>query len=158
MSTSLNGWHRGERAIQAKLSYAGIMATAFAWIQASLDGDDRAFHSSLPFLPITTLDAAGRPWCSVVCAADGKPGFITSPSNKTLLLRVDVWEGDPLLETAKTFGVADKMLVAGIGIDFSSRERSKFAGWVSKLSNKNNAVELEFTVNQAIGCAASNPR
>ncbi|KAF7440228.1 hypothetical protein PC9H_000572 [Pleurotus ostreatus] len=149
---ALNGWHRGERAIQEKLGYRAAMAMAFAAIDGDMPEQHREFYvTRLPFVPVTTLDELGRPWGSILAGANGEPGFIQSPSDAKLVLDARVWEGDPLLQNSDLFGKKDKMLVAGIGVEFSTRRRNKFAGWISKLEKKGQQIQLQLDVNEAIG-------
>ncbi|KAL0946396.1 hypothetical protein HGRIS_012623 [Hohenbuehelia grisea] len=154
---ALVGWHRGERAIQEKLNYQAVMAMGFTWIEGDMPEQHREFYASrLPFLPVTTLDAQGRPWGSILAGRDGKPGFIRSPSYKTLTLDVRTWEGDPFWENTRArFGSAGEQLkpalVAGIGVEFSTRRRNKFAGSITRLLADGQDLQLEFDVNQAIG-------
>ncbi|KAF4576316.1 hypothetical protein EYR36_001084 [Pleurotus pulmonarius] len=149
---ALKGWHRGERAIQEKLGYRAAMAMAFAAIDGDMPEQHREFYvTRLPFVPVTTLDELGRPWGSILAGASGEPGFIQSPSDAKLVLDTQVWEGDPLLQNSELFGKKDKMLVAGIGVEFSTRRRNKFAGWISKLEKKGPQIQLQLDVNEAIG-------
>ncbi|KAF9495869.1 hypothetical protein BDN71DRAFT_1390638 [Pleurotus eryngii] len=149
---ALKGWHRGERAIQEKLGYRAAMAMAFAAIDGDMPEQHREFYvTKLPFVPVTTLDGLGRPWGSILAGANGEPGFIQSPSDVKLVLDTRVWEGDPLLQNSDLFGKKDKMLVAGIGVEFSTRRRNKFAGWISKLEKKGQQIQLQLDVNEAIG-------
>ncbi|KAG5220386.1 PNPOx domain-containing protein [Salix suchowensis] len=153
---ALKGWHRGERAIQEKLGYRAAMAMAFAAIDGDMPEQHREFYvTKLPFVPVTTLDGLGRPWGSILAGANGEPGFIQSPSDVKLVLDTRVWEGDPLLQNSDLFGKKDKMLVAGIGVEFSTRRRNKFAGWISKLEKKGQQIQLQLDVNEAIGYVAS---
>jgi hypothetical protein len=39
-----------------------------------------------------------------------------------------------------------KMLAGGIGLEFPTRRRNKFAGWVSRLDQKGDTVHLEMTM------------
>lgn len=152
---ALHGWHRGERQIHRKLNYESAVAIAFTAIQGDLPEQHREFYSTrLSFVPVTILDSAGRPWGSILAGHDGKSGFIQSPSDTTLVLDVKAWDGDPIVEAADLFGAKDTTLVAGIGIDFSTRRRNKFAGKISKFEKKNRFhLLLEFTVNETIGYA-----
>jgi hypothetical protein len=151
----LTGWHPGERTIHQKLNLDNDPAVSqlYMYIDEDMPHEHRVFHATrLPFVPVTTLDDAGRPWGSILAGSNGKPGFIKSPSNILLALDAKVWEGDPLIENAKLFGQKNQMLVAGIGIEFPTRRRNKFAGRVSSLTcNDEGNFQLEFTVNQAIG-------
>ena len=44
-----------------------------------------------------------------------------------------------------------KLLAAGIGIEFSTRRRNKFAGYIRDIHKKGDSYHLEMIVNQAIG-------
>ncbi|TDL22199.1 hypothetical protein BD410DRAFT_788922 [Rickenella mellea] len=153
MPTDLKGWHRGERTIQEKLNYAGVMATAYTWIENGLPDEHRMFHTTrLPFVPVTTLDADGRPWSSLVAGESGKPGFITSPNDTELDMNLKVWQDDPIVKNLESFGKIPKTLIAGLGIEFSTRRRNKFAGWVTRKDNSQvGHMRLRVNVNQAIG-------
>jgi hypothetical protein len=66
-------------------------------------------------------------------------------------IREEVWQGDPLLETAKTFrNGAEQMVVAGIGIEFPTR-RNEFAGKVTRLEKYNETFSMDWTINESIG-------
>jgi hypothetical protein len=153
---ALNGWHRGETAIQRKLGTFGDYAVSMLYMHISgdLPGDHAYFHSTrLPFVPVTTLDSGGRPWGSILAGKEGKPGFISAPKYSTLRIDATLWDGEPLLENSKLFGQKDpKMLVAGIGIEFETRRRNKFAGAVSQLKLTDSRLQLDLQVNEAIGC------
>lgn len=131
------------------------VSTLYQYIQGELPEHDRRFHSTrLPFVPVTILDRSGRPWGSILAGRDGKPGFITSPRRSTLVVDARVWNGDPLFETSETPRSEEEMLTAGIGIDFSTRQRNKFAGQITELTRADNDIHLELVVNQAIGCVS----
>lgn len=114
--------------------------------------EHQLFHSTrLPFVSVTAVDDLGRPWSSIFAGSNGQSGFIRSPTYDKLIMDVHLWEGDPFIENAKLFG-SKRMLAAGIGIEFSTRRRNKFAGHISKLDDKGDTIfHLEFEVNQAIG-------
>jgi hypothetical protein len=154
MST-LNGWHLGERIVHHKLGHDSDFSimSQYQYIDCDLPADHAKFHSTrLPFVPVITLDSAGRPWGSILAGSDGKPGFIKNSRYSVLSVEANVWPGDPLLETAKTFGNGDsEMLVAGIGIEFPTRRRNKFAGKVTSLQRNGETFSLDLTVNEAIG-------
>ncbi|KAJ7467060.1 hypothetical protein FB451DRAFT_1137689 [Mycena latifolia] len=151
---ALNGWHRGENAIHLKLNtfddYA--VSTLYMHISGDLPDEHVQFHTTrLPFLPVTTLDAIGRPWGSILAGPDGQPGFVQAPKYSTLSIDAKLWDGEPLVENSKLFGRDGTMLVAGIGIEFPTRRRNKFAGAISRLEEVDGRVQLELRVNEAIG-------
>ncbi|KAJ7049915.1 hypothetical protein C8F01DRAFT_1238127 [Mycena amicta] len=152
---ALNGWHRGEHAIHRKLGTEGdySVANLYMAIDGELPGDHAEFHSTrLSFLPVTTLDGEGRPWGSVLA---GKQGFVRAPRYSVLSVNAELWDGEPLLQNSKLFEDGKDMLVAGIGIELSTRRRNKFAGKITKLEFQTelpgNNMSLDLTVNQAIG-------
>lgn len=172
----VQGWHPGELAIQRKLNFDGPMSMAWMAIDPLLPEQHREFHTTrLPFVPLTSLDTEGRPWVSILAGRDGHPGFIQSPAENMMTMRVRTWEGDPLEANAASW-VDDPQkpfLVAGIGecgdlfsgamhcdphrtlltgIEFSTRRRNKFAGRISHLEHSgehDHFVALE--VNEALG-------
>lgn len=150
---ALYGWHPGEREIRKKV---GIdKDPSLNWLYTSIEGDlppdHGVFHTTrLPFVPVTTLDSTGRPWGSILAGPDGEPGFITSPKYTTLSFNVKVWNGDPFVENVKE-SKDGEMLMAGIGVEFSTRRRNKFAGKITKAKGHRDAYHFEVHVNEAIG-------
>jgi hypothetical protein len=148
---SLNSWHRGELAIQRKLGFDVPMAMAFTWIDGEMPEQHREFYiNNLPFVPVTILDETRRPWGSIAAGKNGQPGFITSPNETTLLMDIETWEGDPLLKYAKLFDGRNN-LIAGIGVEFPTRRRNKFAGRLTQLDRQEKSIRAVLEVNQAIG-------
>ncbi|KAF7305798.1 putative PNPOx domain-containing protein [Mycena chlorophos] len=151
---ALNGWHRGEDAIHLKLGTYGDYAVdqMYRHVDGELPEEHAEFHSTrLSFLPVTTLDSEGRPWGSVLAAKGGKRGFVRATRYSTLSVDAELWDGDPLLENAEMFGKTKEMLVAGIGVELSTRRRNKFAGTISSLERNGTSMSLDFVVNEAIG-------
>lgn len=151
---ALNGWHRGENAIHQKLQTANDYAVAslYMHISGDLPGEHAQFHTTrLPFLPVTTLDEEGRPWGSILAGKTGKPGFIQAPKYSLLSIAAELWDGEPLLENFTLFERDEPMLIAGIGIEFPTRRRNKFAGVITRLTKEDYRLQLELRVNEAIG-------
>ncbi|PIL29435.1 hypothetical protein GSI_08377 [Ganoderma sinense ZZ0214-1] len=158
LTMALQGWHPGERAIQRKLGFDGPMSQAWTWISGDMPEQHRIFHSrNLPFIPLTTVDTGGRPWSSILASKDGKPGFVRSPTDQTLVVECRAWDGDPLVENIGAWldtetSRRDRFNVAGIGIEFGTRRRNKFAGFLREAASKEgHDFELKLSVNQAIG-------
>jgi predicted pyridoxine 5'-phosphate oxidase superfamily flavin-nucleotide-binding protein len=136
---ALHGWHPGEVAIQRKLGYADAVRDHWSIVGSFMPQQHRIFHTSnLPFIPVTTLDDDGRPWASIVSGSTGAIGFVKSPDARTLSIHARVWDGDPLLDTFRAWSslksredaISDRFLTAGLGIEFSTRRRNKFAGFI----------------------------
>ncbi|KAJ7028575.1 hypothetical protein C8F04DRAFT_63101 [Mycena alexandri] len=151
---ALSGWHRGENEIHRKLNTYDDYAVSnlYMHIDGELPPEHAEFHSTrLPFLPVTTLDDTGRPWGSILAGEDGRPGFIDASSYNTLSVDAKLWDGEPLVENSKLFKQDDSMLIAGIGIEFPTRRRNKFAGFISNLGQADGKLRLDLRVTQAIG-------
>jgi hypothetical protein len=135
------------------MGHAQAMGTAFTWIDGDLPEQHRQFHTTrLPFIPVTTLDERGRPWGSILYGREKQFGWVSSPNESTLVFDAQVPVGDPLLHNSSHhMNSGEKMLAAGIGIEFSTRRRNKFAGRIDNISVNGPDVKMAMTVNQAIG-------
>lgn len=155
----INGWHKGERAIQHKMGHARDMSEAWTWIEPEMPEEHQIFYTSrLPFIPVTTIDDRQRPWSSILAGPGGQPGFATSQHLGELTLNAHVWEGDPFPENIKTASRGDggPVLIAGIGVEFSTRRRNKFAGYIETVENDGDVLRVRSVVNEAIGYVFQN--
>ncbi|KAJ3499588.1 hypothetical protein NLG97_g206 [Lecanicillium saksenae] len=161
MTTALHGWHAGEAAIQQKLGYGAAVAGSWRVTENFMREQHRIFHTSnLHFLPITTLDKDGRPWAGFAAGSNGNIGFVTSPDKNTLKLNMKLWESDPLVDTLETWldpvqrcdAPPERFLIAGVGIEFSTRRRNKFAGRIKAVRKiAEMGYEVVLFVNEALG-------
>ncbi|KAF9441481.1 hypothetical protein P691DRAFT_812715 [Macrolepiota fuliginosa MF-IS2] len=134
-----------------KLGFADKVVTDYTAIQGDLPPEHAQFYETcLPFIPVTTLDESGRPWGSILAGKNGEKGFVHSRRYTQLDVVAQLWNGDPLEENLQQFDGKD-VLIAGIGVEFPTRRRNKFAGVVSKLQRVGHDIEMELTVNEAIG-------
>ncbi|KAF8625934.1 hypothetical protein AX17_006660 [Amanita inopinata Kibby_2008] len=163
----LNGWHRGERTIRSRIGLDNVpeIANYYIYIKNEMTDQHREFHTTrLPFIPVTVLDALQRPWGSILAGAGGKIGFVESPTAASLLVKSKLWPGDPLWEYIRpekvagshSVAVGGDPLVAGIGVELSTRRRNKFAGKIAKFERaaddrESGAVYLDLAINQALG-------
>lgn len=167
MAPALAGWHPGEARMHQELGFADAMQDRWTSIASSMSDQHRVFHTSnIPFIPITTIDEHGRPWGSLLAGSNGSVGFVKSPDDTTLLVDASIWNGDPILRTIQAFSNnvsyrkhdPSRFLIAGIGIEHSTRRRNKFAGYirnVRSMKNSNNIYTLDLKINQALGYAQS---
>ena len=155
--SALNGWHRGERVVRKKLGLDGIPSTASLWssIAGEVPEQHSTFHTTrLPFLPVCVLDDEGRPWGSILTGKDGRPGFVHYPRYNTFSIEAKLWEGDPFHKVGKIIQSgreSGQILVAGIGVELSTRRRNKFAGHVLSANIVENYLSLQLRVNEALG-------
>lgn len=142
--STLQGWHPGEVSIQRQLGYAAAVPSRWTAVENQLREQHQIFHTSnLSFIPLTTTDDDGRPWAGIAAGSTGQVGFVESPGLKTLVFRARLWDGDPMLETLRkressrsSHGettAEERYLTAGLGIEFSTRRRNKFAGRVERV-------------------------
>ncbi|KDR68320.1 hypothetical protein GALMADRAFT_257293 [Galerina marginata CBS 339.88] len=155
--SALNGWHRGERVVRRKLGYDRIPSTNYMYTM--IDGEMPEQHSTfystrLHFLPVCVLDEQHRPWSSILAGKGGRPGFIDHPKYNTLSINAKLWDGEPFLKHLKARELDQNngfSLIAGIGVEISTRRRNKFAGAITKTKVKGNEVNIELFVNEALG-------
>ena len=160
-TTSLKGWHPGEVIVQRKLGFADAVSDRWALVSNLMREQHRIFHTSnLPLIPITTIDEDGRPWASIVTGAKGEIGFVRSPDPNTLVINTRLWDGEPLAATLKAWKDqsdqraqnSDRFLTAGLGIEFPTRRRNKFAGWINGVKQITDLdYELDLKVIEALG-------
>jgi hypothetical protein len=164
MTAALTNWHPGEHGVQRKLGYADSIRDRWNAVENAMREQHRIFHTSnLPFIPLTTLDAQGRPWASIVAGATGEIGFVQSPDAQTLIVNARLWNGEPLLDTVRAWPTAvdgetvnlERFLIAGLGIEFPTRRRNKFAGRIRGVEGSRDPKGLEYQfdleVTQALG-------
>ncbi|KAJ5688688.1 hypothetical protein N7462_003080 [Penicillium macrosclerotiorum] len=160
-TTALHGWHPGELEIQRKLGYADAVNDSWPIVNSYMPEQHRIFHTSnLPFIPFTTTDQNGRPWASIVAGSTGDIGFIRSSTPQSLSISTRLWKGDPLLETLRTWNSAknhftwrkERRMIAGLGIEFSTRRRNKFAGFMRSVTAITETdYQIDCQVTEALG-------
>ncbi|GLA03050.1 hypothetical protein AnigIFM60653_002646 [Aspergillus niger] len=161
---ALQGWHPGEVAIQRQLGYATAVSSHWTAVENQLREQHQLFHTSnLPFIPLTTTDADGRPWAGIVAGSTGTIGFVESPSLKSLVFRAKLWDGDPMLETLREWKLLEddqikgpilqeRLLTAGLGIEFSTRRRNKFAGKIDMVKARSDQdYDFGVEITEALG-------
>ncbi|KAH8669148.1 hypothetical protein BX600DRAFT_397030 [Xylariales sp. PMI_506] len=160
-TAALHGWHPGEVVVQRKLGFADAVSDRWRSVENYMREQHRIFHTSnLPFIPITTIDDDGRPWASIVAGATGEIGFVHSPDVNTLTIKTRLWDGDPLNSTLQALvnqssrrnQPRERFLTAGLGIEFPTRRRNKFAGLIRGVKQTTNRdYELNLNVTEALG-------
>ncbi|KAL4950442.1 hypothetical protein BDW69DRAFT_202133 [Aspergillus filifer] len=146
----IQGWHPGETTLHSKLN----------------------FTSALPFIPMTAVDEFNRPWAGIAAGRSGEVGFVKG--SREDLRRLEVWgrgwRGDPWFDNLESLdGVlegngkvggegdsGERVLTAGLGIEFSTRRRNKFAGVVRgvevvKGQDKEGGYVVDLEVTEAVG-------
>jgi hypothetical protein len=150
--SNIKSWQAGELVLHHKLSVAWRGLTAYPPPERHVFP---CSTSNLPFLPVTTLDACGRPWTSILAGADGKTGFTThSPCKTELEIAARLWEGEPLYDLSQGTSKGKnnrEVSVSGIGIDLKARKCYRnFVGTLVELSRVGEGVKLRLRVNQSL--------
>lgn len=132
-------FHAGERAIQTRVGVADRAdMLGRRMIRDHLTTQLREFFAGLPFVFLGAVDDRGRPWASPVF---GRPGFITSPTERQMTLHAPLLAGDPLVDILRPGAN-----VALLGIDYVTRRRNRVSTRVRRAGDG-----LELDVVQAFG-------
>jgi predicted pyridoxine 5'-phosphate oxidase superfamily flavin-nucleotide-binding protein len=135
MATALeNAWlrspspyHPGEQALQERAGLRErIERMGRLMIRDAMPDQHRELFEKLPFLIVGSLDADDRPWASVVT---GRPGFVSSPDERTLEIGAAPLPGDPLRDN-----LALGAPVGLLGIELQTRRRNRMNGRIASLS------------------------
>ncbi|MBY0400148.1 pyridoxamine 5'-phosphate oxidase family protein [Myxococcota bacterium] len=133
-------WHAGERRLQDAYGVGERMEVVGARVIRDFMPDQhRTFYAALPFLVLGSVDAAGRPWATLL---EGSPGFAQSPDPHTLEIQALPPPGDPA-----GAGLAAGESVGLLGIELPTRRRNRMNGRVAQ----RDATGFSVTVEQAFG-------
>ena len=129
-------WHAGEKQLQARVGVAERMADVGRQVvRDCMPEQHREFYRQLPFLVLGTVDAAGRPWASILT---GAPGFAFSPNPQTLRLQSFPSVADPAAASL-ALGAA----VGLLGIELHTRRRNRVNGRVGVITDGGFSVTVE---------------
>ena len=111
----------------------------------------RPFLEQLPFLPLTTLDDAGRPWGSLLML-DGSAGFLMPRPDDSgedeehgVVVRARVPQDTPLRQALARAEEKQEVLCAAVGVMLHNRRRNKFEGRLVDAKQLEEDV-VEFTI------------
>jgi predicted pyridoxine 5'-phosphate oxidase superfamily flavin-nucleotide-binding protein len=131
-------FHDGELEMQARVGMRERLASGAArFIRDHMPDQHREFFAELPFVLAGTLDAAGRPWATLLA---GAPGFVSSPDANHLQLQVH-----PAGPAADSFRVGAAIGLLGIQLHTQRRNRANGRIVASR------AGELRVEVQQSFG-------
>lgn len=138
---SFDGWdkdaspyHPGEEELHARLGRKEHQERMGRRIHRPfMPEQHRQFFAQLPFVVAGSVDADGWPWASILF---GKPGFLSTPDDRTLSVSSAAVQGDPIIQNA----VADAP-VSFVGIELPTRRRNRING-VVRQSNEDILVDV----------------
>ena len=140
MDAADSPFHAGERATQERAGVRErIERGGRRMIRDYMPEEHRLFFEQLPFVLVGSLDAASRPWASLL---RGEPGFVTSPNPRSLIIDAAASAGDPLRENLRA-GAPLGLL----GIQLETRRRNRANGRVIWSSERG----FELGVEQSFG-------
>lgn len=133
-------FHTGELAIHSRLGVQEQMdKQGRRIIRDYLPDQFRQFFAQLPCVIVGTVDECDRPWASILV---GEPGFLSSPSDRTLQIVAKPLLGDPLATT-----LANGVGIGFLGIELHTRRRNRLNGTVTTT----HADGFEVQVGQSFG-------
>ncbi len=134
-----NPFHSGEQAVHDRLGIRErTVDVGQHVIRTAMPEQHQRFFEQLPFMLAGSVDAAGRPWASVLV---GRPGFVRAPHAKRLDFKLRPIPGDPLAE-----GLAPGAQLGFLGIELNTRRRNRVNGHVVASSAQGFSVEVDQSV------------
>lgn len=114
-------FHGGEAWMQAQVGAAQRLARVGGRvIRPYMPEQHRLFFTQQPFLVAGAVDPEGQAWATLLT---GPPGFVASPDDRTLELRVSAAAQDPA-----TRGLRGQASVGLLGIEPQTRRRNRVNG------------------------------
>jgi ferredoxin-NADP reductase/predicted pyridoxine 5'-phosphate oxidase superfamily flavin-nucleotide-binding protein len=132
-------FHAGELAVHERLGIRQRMRDiGQRVIRTFMLEQHQQFFAQLPMMLVGSVDAAGRPWASVLV---GRPGFMQAPDAGQLDVRASPIPGDPLAE-----GLQPGAPLGFLGIELDTRRRNRMNGHVLAKDAQGFRVRVEQTV------------
>jgi uncharacterized protein len=134
-----NPFHAGEQAVHERLGIRERMVElGQRVIRTAMPEQHQRFFEQLPFMLVGSVDAAGRPWASLLV---GRPGFVQAPNAKRLDFHARPIPGDPLAD-----GLAPGAQLGFLGIELHTRRRNRVNGHVVAADTDGFSVEVDQSV------------
>jgi len=116
-------FHAGEQELQQRAGKReSLEAFGRRVVRPYLPDQHRRFYQQLPFVVLGAVDPDGWPWSSLI---PGRPGFISSPDDRTLRIDAVARPGDSAADSVRA-GAPLGLL----GIDLATRRRNRMNGRV----------------------------
>jgi predicted pyridoxine 5'-phosphate oxidase superfamily flavin-nucleotide-binding protein len=116
-------FHAGEQLVQSRQGVRELAERiGRKMIRAEMPDQHREFFARLPYVVLGGVDAAGRPWATMLA---GRTGFLDTPDARTLRISALPRGQDPL---AAALGVGAP--VAVLGIELATRRRNRANGTI----------------------------
>jgi len=119
MTTDKSPFHAGELAAQKRAKVGDIASLASGFIRDYMPQQHMDFYTGLPFLVVSSADAQGHVWVTILEGADG---FIQAPNPGKLMIANTLDTDDPLHDAIK--GGTD---IGIVGIELGTRRRNRMS-------------------------------
>ncbi len=120
-------YHAGELRVQALAGVQSMAARVGGGIRPAIPPAAQAFLRERRMVAVAAVDAAGRPWASLLA---GEPGFVEALDEHTVRIRAHPAPGDPAGET-----LHPGALVGMIALDAETRRRARINGRVERMED-----------------------
>jgi len=156
INEQLHVQHLGELSVQQKRQTPTQLTQQIPYFMSTdMPSQHAQFYAGLPYIPLSTLDLAGRPWVSIlVTKSEDDPSIgIEVLADNELELSSAISQYDPFLRALQTTNTAQQSpLFAGVGVDFANRRRNKIAGNItSVITGEHGKVQLRLKSNEHLG-------
>lgn len=129
-------FHDGEKTVQQRVGVREkIEAIGQRVIRDHMPQQHRELFGKLPTLLIGSLDAQRRPWASILA---GRPGFISTPDERTLHIAARPLPGDPL-----AVRLAPGVPLGLLGLEPQTRRRNRMNGTVTDVGAEGFSVRVD---------------
>ncbi len=120
-------YHAGELRVQEQAGVAQMAARVGGGIRSAIPPAAQAFLRERRLVAVGALDAAGRPWASLLA---GEPGFVEALDEHTVRIRAAPAPGDPAAEA-----LHPGALVGMIALDPETRRRARINGRMERMED-----------------------
>lgn len=129
-------FHDGEKAVQRRVGVREkIEAIGQRVIRDHMPAQHRELFGKLPTLLVGSLDEDRRPWASILA---GRPGFVSTPDERTLHVAARPLPGDPLAAR-----LAAGVPLGLLGLEPQTRRRNRMNGTVTELDAQGFSVRVD---------------
>lgn len=116
-------FHQGEQQLQQGLGVREQMEHfGRRVIRSFMPAQHRDFYQQLPYVFAGFSDEQGQPWASILFA---QSGFIRSPDERSLVIKPDLLEFDPLKDYLERGGESSD--IALLGVELETRRRNRLS-------------------------------
>ncbi|CAF4381056.1 unnamed protein product, partial [Rotaria magnacalcarata] len=118
------------------------------YAEGDMPPEHSEFFTRLSYFGISTIDADGRPWATMLVGSSTT--FICVVSNIQLNVSAVLPEGDPFLSSVISTTHVSPRYFAGVGVDFSNRRRNKVAELITSSKIVGSILHISLITNESL--------